>query len=72
MHLADEGPKALGSIEVVVVLKGVLHIRQRLQNVRMLWPRNRLAQELVCISNVQALQTVKFNHMNFAETQEMV
>jgi len=47
MHLADEGPKALGSIEVVVVLKGVLHIRQRQQNVRMLWPRNRLAQELV-------------------------
>lgn len=47
---ADEGlMKALSSVvEVVVALKGVLCVRQRLQNVRMLWPRNK-AQELISI-----------------------
>lgn len=57
------------SVEVVAVpLKSVLHVRQRLENLRMLWPET--STEVVSFHCSDPVWKLSSLHINFVETQE--
>ena len=59
------------SVEVVAVgLKGVLHVWQRLENVRMLWPRNRHKSQYISSQGPVWKLANKFSSILLEHTQE--